>query len=130
MRNHLGIPLLAKAIPRMGRFTVEYGELLAIIEGCSIGSSLDDRIVIESDSLLVVNSLISNSEEISDLGSLSSVFRSSIDVSSISFSYVFRTSNSPAHLLAKAALVSNVPQAWARNIPHDVFQAIMLENNI
>ncbi|KAI5682823.1 hypothetical protein M9H77_04051 [Catharanthus roseus] len=62
------------AIPRMGRFTVEYGELLAIIEGCSIGSSLDDRIVIESDSLLVVNSLISNSEEISDLGSLSSVF--------------------------------------------------------
>lgn len=54
-----------------------------------------------------------------------------IDVSSISFSHVFRTSNSPTHLLAKAVLISDVPQVWTMNIPHDLSQTIMLDfNNI
>lgn len=83
-----------------------------------MGSTLDDRIVIESDSLRAVNSLISNSKDISELGTLSSVFQNSKDVSFISFSHVFRSGNSPIHLLAKAALVSDIPQAWTRNIPH------------
>lgn len=92
---NLGILLLAKVISRIGCFTIECRELLAIIEGYSTGSSQDNRIVIESDSLLAVNSLISNSEDISKLGILLSVFRSSIDVFSISFSHVYRTSDSP-----------------------------------
>lgn len=35
VRNHLGVPLLAKAIPRVGHFDVDYRELLGIIEGYS-----------------------------------------------------------------------------------------------
>lgn len=68
----------------MGHF--DYGELLAIIEGYITGSSLGDRNVLESDLIIAINSLTSNDEDISKLGSLSVGFRNSIDVSSISLS--------------------------------------------
>lgn len=55
VRNHLGIPLLGKTTPHLGRYSVDYGELLVIIEGCIIGS----RMEIESDSHIAVNCLSS-----------------------------------------------------------------------
>lgn len=38
VRNHLGIPLLAKVILCLGFFKVDYGKPLAIIEGYNTGS--------------------------------------------------------------------------------------------
>lgn len=38
--NHLDIPLLAKAMTREGKFSIEYGELLGAIESYVVGSSL------------------------------------------------------------------------------------------
>lgn len=32
VRNHLGIPFLAKALSPRGRYVVDYGELMGIIE--------------------------------------------------------------------------------------------------
>lgn len=126
-----GIPLLAKVVPRIGHFKIDSGELLTIILGYVIGFSPGDRIIIESDSLLVVRSLASHADDFSELGFLSSVFQSNIDVSSTSFSHVYRTGYSSTHLLAKAALFSNVPIAWTRNMPHDISHAILLDfNNI
>lgn len=37
VRNHPGIPLLTKAIPRLGCYSVDYGEILGIIERYSVG---------------------------------------------------------------------------------------------
>lgn len=79
VHNHLGIPLLAKAIPRMGCFKISYGELVAIIEGYVAGSTQGDCVIIESDSLVAIKSLHSNDEYFSELGALSSDFRNSID---------------------------------------------------
>lgn len=31
IRNHLGVPSLSKVVPRLGRYSVDYGELLGII---------------------------------------------------------------------------------------------------
>lgn len=56
IRNHLRIPLLAKCIPRLGSFFVDYGKL-GIIEGHIVSSIFTRRIDIESDSLLAIRSL-------------------------------------------------------------------------
>lgn len=40
IRNHFNIPLLAKALPYLGRFYVDYSELLRIIEGYIASSTL------------------------------------------------------------------------------------------
>lgn len=103
VRNHLGTLLLAKIVAHMWRFRVDYGELLAIIEGYVTGSSLSDRIIIESDSLLAINSLNTIDEDIYELGALFSGFCNSIDISSICFSHVY-VRKYP--ILAKDALVS------------------------
>lgn len=105
VRNHLGIPQLAKIIPRIGHFKIGYGKVLGIIEGHVIGSSLGDPIIIERDLLLVVRSLTSHGDDFLELEFLSFVFHSNIDVSTF-FSHVYRTSNNLAYLLAKATLVS------------------------
>lgn len=49
--NHLDIPLLAKYVPRVGSHSIDYGELLGIIESYLVGMALSVRFLIESDSL-------------------------------------------------------------------------------
>lgn len=72
----MGIPLLAKATPRRGSFFVEFGELLGIIEGYVSRLNYNEMLLIESDSLLAVNSLKNTFIDISNLGTLASDFLS------------------------------------------------------
>lgn len=53
------MPLLARALPRQGRFTVYYVELTSVIEGYVTVSSLSRQLIIVSDLLLAIRSLSS-----------------------------------------------------------------------
>lgn len=55
--NYQGIPLLAKTMPHHGRSVLKYVELLNIIKGYSVSSSLSDKIIVESDLLSTSSSL-------------------------------------------------------------------------
>lgn len=68
VRNHLGISFQAHAIPRKCHFNIDYGEHLTIIENYVIGLSLEECILIENDSLLVIISLTSCDDEFLELG--------------------------------------------------------------
>lgn len=61
IRNSLSILNLAKAIPQQGRFSMDYGEFLGIIEGYISRLPLSEKPIIESDSLLLVKSLSNSS---------------------------------------------------------------------
>lgn len=104
VRNHLGIPLIAKAPHIKADFTVDYRELIGIIKSYVLGSFVSSHLIIECDSLLTIQSLSSQGGDLSELDSLYSHFFSFLDPSSISFSHVYRSSNCPPHLLAKLAL--------------------------
>lgn len=54
IHNHLGIPLLVKSVPCAGIYSIDYGDLVGIIEGYSVGMALSVTILIDSDSLLAV----------------------------------------------------------------------------
>lgn len=95
-RNHLCSLLLAKTVSRIVHFRVDYGEVLAIIEGYITRFSLSNRLVSESDSLLVINNLDTVDEYIFELGALSST-----NVFSIFFLHFHKSGNSSAHFLAK-----------------------------
>lgn len=64
VHNHPGIPLLAKALPCQGRFTIDYGELIGIIKGFVLGSSIIGHLIIESDYLLGIRSLSSQEKDL------------------------------------------------------------------
>lgn len=66
--------------------------------------------IIESGSLLAINSLHSAGEDLLELGALFSTFHSNIDMPSTSLPHVYRSINIPTHLLAKVALASNFVQ--------------------
>lgn len=109
VRNHLGIPLFAKALQWIDIDSVEYGELLDIIKGYVIGSPLLAQLIIESDSFLAVSCLSLDRDDLLELGALASHFLTSIDYSDITFSHVYQTKNFPAHHLAKLVLQSPTP---------------------
>lgn len=57
IRNHLGVHIFAKAVPRQVSFLVDYGELLSIIEGYILGQPYSKKLIVENDSLLAVKNL-------------------------------------------------------------------------
>lgn len=67
-RNHMDIPLLAEAIPRNSNYYVKFGELLDIFEGYVSGMNYNEELLIESDSLLAINSFNNCLSGISELG--------------------------------------------------------------
>lgn len=70
----LGIPLVAVAFPRFDKFSVKYVELLGIIESYAVDSSLTTCLIIESDSLVAINSLSPHKEDLSQLRALFFLF--------------------------------------------------------
>lgn len=107
--NHVAIAILAKAVPRHISFSMDYAELLDIIEGYIYGLPHPRKLIIESDSLLTVMSLTSFFVDIFELGALVTNSVSKIDKTSISFSNVKREGYIPAHILARIALDSDIP---------------------
>lgn len=65
VRNHRGIPLFAKALQCTCSFFVDYSELLGVIEGYVVSSSLSAQLIIESDSLLAVSCLSHDGDDLS-----------------------------------------------------------------
>lgn len=92
---------------------MDYGKLNGTIEGYEASCSLFGRLTIKSDSLLAIQNLSSHGDDFSKLGALSSHFLDSMDYNFTSFSHGYRTDNHQVHLLAKSALVSNVPLKWS-----------------
>lgn len=90
---------------------------------------LSSYLVIENDSLLVVNSLSPHGDYYCEFGALSSHFLSNLGPSSTIFSNVLRLGNYLTHLIAKTALRSVVPLEWYRNISFDVTRAILFDFN-
>lgn len=75
IRNHLGVLLLAKVVPRYGDFSMDVGELLDIIESYILRLFLHKkRLIIENDSLIAIHSLNNQYVNIFDLGALTSNF--------------------------------------------------------
>lgn len=60
--------------PPFGHFSMDYGELLGIIQGYVIRSSISDPLIMRCDSLMAVNSLISVKEDLFELGALAIYF--------------------------------------------------------
>lgn len=52
IRNHLGVPLLAKVVPRYGSFLVDFGEL-GIKKGYILGLPFTERFLIRDDGFSV-----------------------------------------------------------------------------
>lgn len=67
IRNHLGISLLARSIPRLDNYVIDYGELLGISKGYIVGHDFGGKSLFEGDSLLAVRSLIRSSEDLFEL---------------------------------------------------------------
>lgn len=57
IRNHIRIPILAKGIPHLGSFSIDYGELTGVIEGYIVKTSFTENMLIESDLLTAIRSL-------------------------------------------------------------------------
>lgn len=57
VRNHLGIPLLAKVMPRIGNFQIDYREFSGVIEEYIVESTSVRNQLIGSDSLITIKSL-------------------------------------------------------------------------
>lgn len=101
--------------------------LTRIIEGYVVGFSLSACMIIESDSLVTINSFSPYREDFFELGALSSHLLESIDPSCTELSYVYRSGNSLSHLLAKSVLLSPSPREWTRDILLNVAHAISID---
>lgn len=84
-----------------------FREFLGIIEGY-ISGLFTERLLIENDSLIAINSLTSQSDDISDLGALAYDFLDRTNRSSTSFSRIKKEGNIPTHFLVGSTLDSNV----------------------
>lgn len=74
-----------------GNFSADYGELLCIIEENVVSAPLSIWLIIESDSVLAVNCLFLDGDDLLELGALASHFLNSIDTSNTIFSHVYQT---------------------------------------
>lgn len=104
--------MICKVVSLLGHFPVDYGELLGIIEG---------YVIVESDSLRIVNNFNSHEEDLSELGVLATYFLDNICLTSTSFSHICRFGNSQTHLLTKITLNTEVP----KNISSDIVHVIL-----
>lgn len=117
----------------LGYFSPKTAELIAIREVLSWIKRLGyDQIVLESDALTVVKALLSSStSDFSSFGSLVDDCKSLIaEMNSVSVSFVPRSANSVAHLIARAASTISDRMEWLSTPPQLIVHALMLDFQI
>ena len=117
----------------LGYFSPKTAELIAIREVLSWIKRLGyDQIVLESDALTVVKALLSSStSDFSSFGSLVDNCKSLIaEMNSVSVSFVPRSANSVAHLIARAASTISDRMEWLSTPPQLIVHALMLDFQI
>lgn len=82
--------MLDKATQQKVTEYVQYDELLGIIEGYVVGSPLALCLVIKSDSLLAIDCLSLDRDDLPELGALAAHFFNGIDSARVTFSHVYR----------------------------------------
>lgn len=78
---------------------------------------------------MVARSLSSNDNDLSKFECLAFIFLNNVDVSLVSCSRVYRSSNDLANLLVNDALLYNFVQEWTSNIRHHVASTISIDFN-
>ncbi|KAG8650771.1 hypothetical protein MANES_07G069794v8 [Manihot esculenta] len=117
----------------LGYFSPKTAELITIREVLSWIKRLGyDQIVLESDALTVVKALLSSStSDFSSFGSLVDDCKSLIaEMNSVSVSFVPRSANSVAHLIARAASTISDRIEWLSTPPQLIVHALMLDFQI
>lgn len=102
-RDHNGTTLAAMTKTVSHVHSALHGESLAALEGLRFAHCNGvEHLVLESDSLILINKLSSGDNDLSELGSFfSSIKTIYSSLSFISLSHVGRNGNVPAHLLAQ-----------------------------
>ena len=117
----------------LGYFSPKTAELIAIREVLSWIKRLGyDQIVLESDALTVVKALLSSStSDFSSFGSLVDDCKFLIaEMNSVSVSFVPRSANSVAHLIARAASTISDRMRWLSTPPQLIVHTLMLDFQI
>lgn len=109
---------------------MDYGKLVSIIEDYVTDSSLFDKLIIKSDSLLEINNLFSPRENLSEFEASFLYFLDNIDSNFTIFFFTgFEASNWPTYLPFKFSLYSILLLKWSRNIPSNITYAILVDYN-
>lgn len=119
-RDYSGIILGTTSIPFPGLFSPRSAEALAFREALVLAANKGfSSIIVEGDSLEVVQALTQDGKTFSDCGSILSDCLELLPLfSSCSFKYVKRSCNRVAHSLAKKSLLGVRSETWGGPVPH------------
>lgn len=86
------------------------------------------NVVLESDSLITISKLKVPDEDFSPLGNFVAKAKELMSqIHSLSLSFVKRTANVPAHLLAKLGLRERSRRSWGSSPTSDVSSAVLAD---
>ncbi|XP_075524301.1 uncharacterized protein LOC142556702 [Primulina tabacum] len=114
IRNHEGQPVLVFGNKIEKPSYVLYAELLAILQGLNISKTHNLRLpYISSDSLLAVQAILGEEENLSYAGALAIDIRRLLALQGRpTLSHVRRSANCVAHAIASLASLSHSPFVW------------------
>ncbi|KAL5767475.1 hypothetical protein ACOSP7_014082 [Xanthoceras sorbifolium] len=130
LRDHLGSIKGSFALPRVGCFSADVGEVFAIREVLSavVEAGLVVHIV-ESDSLIAINYINHKSLSASAQPLVDDIVIFSSCLGELSFSHTHRTGNKVAHGLAKYAISLSADKFWVDSCPGIVSALVSLDLN-
>lgn len=102
-------------------------EARVVLEGIKLVTEMGiDRVVVESDSQLLMQYLSSSTPPISNIGSvLSDIKKISLQFRAILYSFVSKETNKVAHRLAKFGVSLNSPRRWLEYAPSFIVDVIV-----
>uniref|UniRef100_A0A803PI84 RNase H type-1 domain-containing protein n=1 Tax=Cannabis sativa TaxID=3483 RepID=A0A803PI84_CANSA len=123
IQNSSGQVVAANSKPLTGRYKPQEMEAKALILGIDCAALCNLSVnLLESDSLILVNSINSNSNAISSFGDLVLDIKNRLSyLSSVCVSHVKQDANQAAHGLAKDALELDDDCMWFEEIPSTIF---------
>ncbi|KAM6557292.1 hypothetical protein CsatB_004311 [Cannabis sativa] len=127
IRNSSGQVVAAYSKPLTGRLKPQEMEAKALLMGINWAARCNLSVnLFESDSLILVNSINSNSNAISSFGDLVLDIKNRLSyLSYVCVSHVKRDANQAAHGLAKHALELDDDCMWFEEIPSTIFSVVV-----
>uniref|UniRef100_A0A803QP51 Reverse transcriptase domain-containing protein n=1 Tax=Cannabis sativa TaxID=3483 RepID=A0A803QP51_CANSA len=127
IQNSSGQVVAAYSKPLTGRYKSQEIEAKALLTGLDWATQCNLSVNhLESDSLVLVNSINSKSTAISSFGDLVLDIKNRLSyLFSVCVSYVKRDANQAAHGLAKQALVLDDDCMWFEEIPSTIFSVVV-----